>query len=183
VSRALDLHLKLLNDLRVEVVCAARERSDVELVSFLADLDLRRLSGTSQQPYIPDAIFELKTDAGSLVVVAEIDTGTETLSTFRTKVNHTMELARTRRACWGAEPGSWWPLVLVPSAGRARTLARAITEADGGEFWLVTEFDRLREVGAFGPLLAFASAVAATPSKEPIAYQGALATAPHEVPS
>jgi hypothetical protein len=170
-----DLHLRWLNDLRVEFVLAARSHKDVQLESFHADLDLRRAAGTRPPSYVPDALVELTTPAGPLVLVLEIDTGTEGLSIFARKVAATVALWRSGHKCWGAPAGSWRPVVFVPTSNRARGLARAIIETGGGGFWLVAEFGRVRDVGAFGPAFATADDVAGTPRSHAIEYRGALA--------
>ena len=177
VGRHGDLHLQRLNDVRVELVLAARGRADVQLEAFHADLDLRRAAGSSPPAYIPDAIAELKTPAGRLALIVEIDLGSEGRSVFASKVEATVGLWRTGAKCWGAAPGAWRPALFVPAPMRARALARTIAEGGGGALWLVTEFERLRAVGALGPVFATADEVAAAPRGVPIPYRGALAPA------
>lgn len=178
----MDAHLRLLNDLRVELVLAARARRDVQLVSFHGDLDLRRAAGNAPPSYIPDAIAELVTPGGRLSLVIEIDAGTESRSVFARKVTETLAIWRDGAKCWGAAPGTWTPSVFVLTSGRARGLARAIVDAGGGALWLVAEFGRLREVGAFGPIFATADEVVAVPRGQTIPYRGALAPSLHELP-
>lgn len=182
VGRHLDLHLRFLNDVRVEFVVGARERHDVVVEKFRSDLDLRRAAGSPSPPYIPDAIVELKLPGGRLVLVVEIDTGTEGRGVFATKAQWTVNAWNSGTRVWGAEPGIWRPVVFVPSTGRAKALARAIQEVGGGDLWLVAEFDRLAEVGVFGPLFATATDVAATPRRSPVTYRAALAPSPRGVP-
>jgi hypothetical protein len=173
----MDTHLRLLNDLRIEFVLAARDRKDVELVAFHADLDLRRVAGASPPVYIPDAVVELAIGSQDVVLMIEVDTGTEGLSAFKTKVVNTVALWQGNRKCWGALPGTWRPVVFVPAGTRAKALARTIVEAGGGELWLISEFERLRVNGALGAIFARAEAVARTPRGEPVSYDGALAPA------
>jgi hypothetical protein len=182
VGHALDQHLRFLNDVRVEFVLAARGTASVKVVAFRSDLDLRRAAGVPPPTYVPDAIVELALPSGDLVLIAEIDTGTEGVSVFSTKVATTVAIWRAGASCWGARPGTWRPAAFVPSSGRAKALARAIVAAGGGALWLIAEFGRLREAGALGPIFATGDEVAATPRGEPIAYRGALAPRPHEVP-
>jgi len=183
VGQRLDLHLQLLNDLRVEFALATRSRTDVVLESFHADLDLRRAAGSPPPSYIPDAIVELVMLNGTkLALIAEIDTGSEGRSVFSSKVQGTVALWRGGRKCWGAGAGTWRPAVFVPSAGRARALARCAVELGGGALWLLAEFGRLREVGALGPVFATADEVVTAPARQPIAYGGALVSAAREAP-
>src|SRR5690606_38586356 len=147
---AVDLHLQTINDVRVEFVVGARARPDVELVGFLADLDLRRLGGSPPPAYVPDAIVTLSLPRGTLVLVVEVDLSTEGVTVFNLKVTATVELWRRGAPCWGAAPGTWRPVVFVPDGTRARALARGIHQAGGGELWLVSELGLLRERGAFG---------------------------------
>ena len=182
VGCGVDLHLQYLNDVRVELILATRERPDVTLDRFYADLDLRRAAGERPPAYIPDSIAELAispvkpTDPPRpLVLILEIDLGSEGGSVFASKVDTTVELWRTRRKCWGAEPGTWRPVVFVNSSTRARTLARLITNHDGGELWFIGALDRLADVGALGPIFALAQDVAAADRRQPIDYRTAIA--------
>ena len=104
----------------------------------------------------------------------EADTGTEGLGAFSPKVDATMALWNAGERCWGAAPGTWIPAVFAPSAGRAKSLAKAIVERGGGDLWFVAETARVREVGFFGPVFATAAEVAATARGDAIAYRGAL---------
>ena len=178
VGSRLDDHLRLLNDLRVEFVLAARHRPDVGLIAFHSDLDLRRAAGASPPSYIPDALVELELSGADgprqLVLVGEIDTGSEGVSVFATKVRRTVELWSSRQRCWGAPPGAWRPAAFVPSPARARALARSAAGEGGGALWLVGEFDRVGTHGAFGPVFATADEIVATPRAEVILYRGAL---------
>ncbi|MFO0617256.1 MAG: replication-relaxation family protein [Polyangiaceae bacterium] len=182
VGRHLDLHLRALNDFRVELVRGARDRPDVRLELFRSDLDLRRLAGASVPPYIPDALVELEVDSGRLALFVEIDTGTEGRSVFASKARWTAEAWRSGSRVWGIAPGAWRPVVFVPTPGRARALSLAICEHDAGDLWLVAETGRLVEVGAFGPLFATATDVARTPRRSAITYHAGLAGRPHRMP-
>lgn len=174
VGRHLDLHLRYLNDVRVELVLGARRRQDIVVETFRSDLDLRRASGAPSPPYIPDALVELKLPSGRLVLVVEVDTGTEGRGVFAAKAQWTVDAWNSGARVWGAEPGLWRPVVFVPSTGRAKALARAIQDVGGGGLWLVGEFDRLVDVGIFGPVFATAADVAATPRRSPVTYRAAL---------
>jgi hypothetical protein len=176
-SREPDRHLRALNDLRVEFVLGCRDRADVVLHAFHADLDLRRVAGANPAPYVPDAIVEIEVNATPLVLMAEIDLGTEGLSVFSTKVTMTAAMWREGARCWGAPAGTWRPAVFAPTSTRARALARAIVDAEGGALWLIAELSVLRERGALAPIFATAMEVAAALRSEPIRYQGALAPA------
>jgi hypothetical protein len=177
ITKGLDQHLRMLNDVRVELVLGARARDDLRLEAFHADLDLRRAAGTSQPSYIPDAVVELNIGGTPLVLMLEIDTGTEGLKAFTTKVTTTVRLWRGMTKCWGAPSGGWRPLVFAPSRTRARALARSIVDAGGGDLWLVSEFSVALERGMLGPIFATAVEAAATPRGLPIVYRGALAPA------
>lgn len=174
IGQHIDTHLRLLNDIRVEFVLAGRLRPDVAILAFRSDLDLRRASGATPPPYIPDAIVELELPTGPLALMVEVDTGTEGRTVFASKAFRTVAAWKSGEKCWGAQPGTWRPVAFVPSATRARALGRAIVEAGGGQLWLVTEFERVREQGAFGPVFAMADEVAATPRREPVSYRAAL---------
>jgi hypothetical protein len=182
VKRHLDVHLKCLNDVRLELVLAARTQNDMKLESFHSDLDLRRMSGIVAPAYIPDAIAELQLVSGPLALIIEIDLGSEGLSVFASKIEATVILWRREKRCWGAAAGRWRPVVFVPSTVRARALARTIVELGGGALWLLAEFKRLREQGAFGPIFASATDIAATPSGARVMYRGALTNAMQKVP-
>jgi hypothetical protein len=174
VGRNPDIHLQYINDLRVELVVATRNRSDVGLEAYHSDLDLRRIAGNHPPSYIPDAIAELSLPTGPFALVVEVDTGTEGLTQFRTKVDAVADLWNSRGRCWGAEPGTWRPAVFVPSPVRARALARMMAAAGGGDIWLVAELPRLREVGPLGSLFATANEIAECPRGAELVYRGAL---------
>jgi hypothetical protein len=174
VGRHLDVHVRMLNDLRLELFLACRRRADITLEAFHGDLDLRRAGGSPPPTYLPDAIAEMITPAGPLALVIEVDTGFEGRSVFRSKVETTVALWRAAQPCWGAPAGTWSPVVFVPTPTRARSLARAIAEAGGGALWSVAEFDRLREVGVLGPILALAGDIVAIPRGLPILYGGTI---------
>lgn len=178
IRRDIDAHLRLLNEFRVELVLGSRRRRDVALRAFHADLDLRRAAGSNVPNYIPDAIVELSVGSAPLILLVEVDLGTEGSSEFSSKVQTTVELWQAGEACWGAKPGTWRPVALTVTSTRARALARCIVAGGGDQLWLLGEFDVLRERGAFGPFLATAEVVAATPRAGEISYQGALAPAP-----
>lgn len=173
VGRNIDMHLRLLNDIRIEFILAVRQRSDIRLDAFYSDLDLRRLGGAPPPSYIPDAIIEL-TARGSSVYLLEIDTGTEGLAAFAPKIETTVTLWREQKRCWGAAPGTWRPIAFVPSARRALAIARTIVDAGGGALWLISEFARIRKVGAFGPAFALADDVATMSASASIVYRGIL---------
>ncbi|MDQ2643500.1 MAG: replication-relaxation family protein [Myxococcota bacterium] len=177
VGQQRDRHLELLNDVRIELLLATRGRSDVELVRFHADLDLRRAAGAAVPAYIPDAIAELRLGAHRLALVVEVDSATEGLRVFARKAETTVTLWREGLPCWGAAPGTWRPAVFVPSGSRARALARVIEGVGAAPLWLVTEFTVFRERGALGPVFATATDVVNTPRGVSIPYQGALAPA------
>lgn len=177
VGQHRDRHLELLNDVRVALAIATKRDARVELTAFHADLDLRRAAGSSPPSYIPDGIAVLRIATRVLVLVLEIDTGSEAVAVFGEKVRVTVDLWQRRARCWGAEPGSWCPVAFVPSAARARALARAIVASSGGSLWLVAEFERLRAEGALGPIFGMADEVVSTPRHEPIRYRGALTPA------
>ena len=132
VGRHRDLHLEHLNDLRVELVLAARAARGLELRAFHADLDLRRAAGAAMPDYIPDAVIELVVGTQELVLMAEVDTGTEGLGVFSTKVDRTVALWQSGARCWGALAGTWRPVVFVPTATRAKALARFARHSTGG---------------------------------------------------
>lgn len=182
VGQQVDRHVRLLNDLRVELVLAARTCQKVQVVAFRSDLDLRRAGGSPPPAYIPDAVVALDLPRHEIVLMVEIDTGAESLSVFVGKVGVTIAVWQAGERCWGAAPGTWRPAVFVLSESRARALAQAIVKVGGGDLWLVAEVDRLRDVGAFGPIFAAARDVAATPRGARIAYSGALAPGANEVP-
>lgn len=177
VGRHADLHAQYINDLRIEFALAIRGRSDVALEAFHGDLDLRRRAGKNPPSYIPDAIVELSLPEGPLALVLEIDTGTEGQSVVESKIATTVELWRTKRRCWGAEPGTWRPAICVPTAVRARSLARSITRVGGGELWLVSEFRCIAERGVLGPVFTTANDISGLTRNEPIHYRHALAPA------
>ena len=182
VGRHLDEHLRALNDVRVAFVLAARDRADIQLDAFHGDLDLRRAAGASVPAYLPDFLGALSLPTGNLVLVGEIDLGSEGIaSVFARKVDATVAIWRDRRKCWGAAPGTWRPVAFVPSDGRARSLARMIVERGGGDLWLVSDIERVRRVGVLEGAFSTATEVAATPRRSPIAYTLALASAPTEV--
>jgi hypothetical protein len=181
VGRHLDEHLRALNDLRVEHVLAARERSDVAVDAFHSDLDLRRAAGAVPPAYIHDALVELTLPGGRLVLVVEVDIGTESISVFATKVDATVSLWRKGVKCWGAAAGTWRPAAFATSEARARALARVMVEREGGTLWLIADLALVRERGALGAIFATAEEVHATPRDVPVEYRGALVGQASEV--
>jgi hypothetical protein len=173
-----DVHLRLLNDVRIELVLAARTRSDVELVAFHADLDLRRAAAGTPVGYIPDAVAELVIGVTRHALMLEVDTGTEGSATFREKATATVQLWQAGAKCWGAAAGTWRPIALAPTATRVRALARAIVDAGGSELWLLSEFSVLQERGGLGPVFATAAEAASVGRGAPMPYRYALAPAP-----
>lgn len=175
VGKQIDSHLQAINDLRIEFVLATREPTMLEVQSFLSDLDLRRRTGSQTPVYLPDALITLRTSTSEVVLVVEVDLGTEGIAVFQSKVDTTVALWTAGHSCWGAPPGMWRPVVFVPSDTRARSIARGIVDAKGGDLWLVAELDVIRRCGALGKVFATASEVAGTPRTGPIQYQGSLA--------
>jgi hypothetical protein len=182
VGRNLDVHLQMLNDVRVELVLGARKFPEVTITGFHPDLDLRRAAGSTPPAYIPDAIAELELPHGPLALVVEVDTGSEGRSVFAPKATSTVSLWQRGERCWGAPAGTWRPAVFVPTQGRAKALARAIVERGGGALWLVAEMPRVREVGIFGAVFSTADEVASTPRGIPVTYRGALVASTNEAP-
>lgn len=125
VRHAIDRHLELLTDVRVEFERIARERDDIVLHRFVGDLDLRRAAGASPPAYVPDGLVDLELPSGRLVVVCEIDTGVEDRGVFGKKVDLTVRMWRDGRGCWGAPAGSWRPVAFVPTETPARTVCDA----------------------------------------------------------
>ncbi|MCC6217858.1 MAG: replication-relaxation family protein [Polyangiaceae bacterium] len=181
VGRHIDDHLRALNDLRVELVLAARRNVGLSVGAFHADLDLRRAAGPRPPAYVPDALVELTTPAGRLVLVVEVDTGTEGRSVFAMKVAETVQLWRSGQKCWGAAPGTWRPACFAMSEVRVRALAGAIVDRDGGALWLLAELGHVRAVGALGQIFATATEIAETPRGQAVRYAAALVPASHEV--
>ncbi|MEB2314321.1 MAG: replication-relaxation family protein [Polyangiaceae bacterium] len=175
VRRHLDEHLRALNDLRVGLVVATRARMDVSVEAFHGDLDLRRAAGAPPPAYLPDAVVELVTTAGPMVLIVEIDLGFETRGVFAKKVDATVALWTAGLPCCGAAAGTWRPAVFVLSEGRARSLAAVIERRGGGPLWLVAELQRVLATGALAPVLATAEEVSATPRGVPLPYRWALA--------
>ena len=178
VGRSIDSHLLMMNELRVQFVLGVRKNPGVDLRSFSADLDLRRQAGSSPPSYVPDAIVDLLLPTGRLVLIVEVDTSTEATSVFAKKVAQTIDLWSAAEACWGAGRGIWRPVAVVPGAGRARALARAIVKQGGGDLWLLAEAQNICTRGIFGSVFAAASEVAAIGRGVPIEYRGALVAPP-----
>ena len=174
VGRSLDAHLRALNDVRVEFVLA--ERAGLFRVeAFHADLDLRRAVSGKMPRYLPDAIVEITPCRGEpLALFVEIDLGTESATTFASKVRVTVEADADGAELWGVMPGSWIPVAIAPTPGRVRSLARAIMGAGGSDLWYLSEFGRFREHGAGGVVLARPEDVLQTRRGEEIPYRGRL---------
>lgn len=140
-----DAHLEAINDLRVGLVHAVRERPEVQLELFVADHDLRRTLGRSAAtaPYIPDALIRLVLHGGRrLHVVVEVDLATEWSAPLTDKIRAVHEIARTQAPVYGlAYP--WRPLVLVPDVARASAIARLIVAEHGGDFWALGLIDHV----------------------------------------
>lgn len=166
---ALD-HLRHLNDFRVALLLACRERSDVALRVFLADHDLRRIAGQSTPPLVPDALVELDRPGRSpLALVVEIDLAQESVAFFaRTKGVYTRDAAKERASLWGM--ARWRPMVVAPTPSRLRSLARALVEVEAGALWLGTTFETLRVEGMLGPAFATIAEVAATGTNDALRF-------------
>lgn len=174
VGRQLDPHLRALNDVRVEFTLAER-RGYFRVEAFHSDLDLRRAVEGRMPSYVPDAIVEIRLhDGEQLVLFVEIDLGTESTMTFASKVRVTVEADEAGELVWGFAPGSWIPVAIAPTAGRVRSLARAIVGAGGGDLWVLSEFAVLRERGLSGAVLARPADAETTRRGEEIAYRGRL---------
>lgn len=179
VGRSLDLHLRAINDLRVQFSLAERA-GFLRVEAFHSDLDLRRAVRGTMPPYVPDAIVELAVgDEDVLALFAEIDTATESVATFAAKVRVTVNAAAADVETWGFTSGSWIPIAIAPTPGRVRSLARAIVREGGGDLWFLSEFTVLRERGAAGSFLVRARDAAEVPRGEGIPYRGRL---PHREP-
>jgi hypothetical protein len=146
-------HLIAINDVRVDLVLACRSRTDVRLVLFLADHDLRRAAGKSVPPYVPDALARIlvgesepRAERG---VVLEVDRGFESPRYIcQSKIRILLALWQARASCWGL--ANWRPLLLAPRK-RLRTLARPACEAGAAELLL------LGDLGALSPDSVLAS--------------------------
>lgn len=158
-----DLHTVAVNDLRIALVLAARERPDVRVEFFAADHDLKRQSVREKRKlpaYVPDALVRLAFPAGALGLVVEFDRGTEHRAQFEPKVTATVDAWRRGAAIWGLHP--FRPLLVTESEARVRFLSEIITRSEGGALWLVAEKDRF-EAAPFGGVVTTAEMVAATP--------------------
>lgn len=169
-TRGIDPHLRALNDLRVELVLAER-RGLLNVRAFHGDLDLRRSVAGTMPSYLPDAIVELGVgDEDVLALFAEIDLGTESAATFAGKVRVTVEASVPDQSLWGFETGAWMPIVLAPTPGRVRALARAIVGAGGADLWLAAQLDVVRERGIAGAVFARPLDVVETARGVPLPY-------------
>jgi hypothetical protein len=170
-----DPHLRLGHGLWTEFLLAARTHPELELVAWWTERDLRRAAGTEPPVLVPDALAHLRYASGhELVAAFEVDLETEALTVIEKKASTAREFVDARRPFWGAAPGSWRPVIVVPSEARARSVARTIVNAGAGGLWMVAEFATIRAVGAYGPAYLTAAEVAATPRGQKLAYAGAL---------
>lgn len=175
-------HTLLGNDLRVRLVTAVRADARFTIERLLSDADLRRLAATdgASPSYIPDLLARLATPHGPIGLVVEADTGSENVSYFlEHKVRPLQALRLARKPVWGLSP--WRPIVLVPDARRLRSLARAIVDAGGGDFWLGTTLDVLRERSALGEAFATFAEIQSV-GRGPIAFGRTLYEAIADLP-
>jgi hypothetical protein len=175
----IDPHLIALNNFRLALVLATRVRRDVRVDLFLADHDLRRSAGRGRPGYIPDAlvrlVHELHTPVG---LVVEIDAGTESTAQFAAKVRVTVELWERGLPVWGLAP--WRPVLIAPSGGRIRTLARTIDEGGRSELWLAGEQPRVCS-DPLGPAFASVAELLREAKDASPVYPGRLVPPPGEV--
>jgi hypothetical protein len=127
VDRRSVAHLDLLNQYRIALArgCAA---PGVELRSFTPEWELRAAEPRAE--LMPDAGVVLARGARKITIALEIDVGTEPPRLVVKKIERYQAAAVMRRAVCGlVNP---MPLLVVMTARRARSLARAIGEAGGG---------------------------------------------------
>ncbi|MCB9637090.1 MAG: replication-relaxation family protein [Sandaracinus sp.] len=176
----IDEHLRVVNDLRVGLVLAARTRSDLSLDLYLADHDLRRTLGRAARTaeYIPDALVRLVLATGRVLhLVVEVDLGTEWRAHLVAKVRTVHELAGQHAPAYGlAFP--WRPLVLAPTYTRARAIARLIGEEHGGDFWALGLIEGVTN-DPFGATYALARDLVADGDADP--FRRRLVPPPEEV--
>lgn len=170
-----DAHLVALNDVRVALVLAIRARPDVQVEFFYADHDLKRqalLEARKIPRYLPDALIRIVPEGAEPVsLVIELDLGTEHRAQFAPKVTTTVDHARRGAPLWGLS--NFRPLLLAEGTERLRYLAEVIVKGGGGDLWLLADLENFLR-SPFGAVLASASAVARTPSGQPLSYPWAL---------
>lgn len=158
-----DPHTVAVNDLRIALVLATRERPDVRVGFFAADHDLKRQVAREKRKlpaYVPDALIQLAFPGGVLGLVAELDRGTEHRAQFQPKVTATVDAWRRGAAIWGLQP--FRPLLVAETEARLRFLAEIIVRGGGGQLWLVAEKTHF-EAAPFGGVVTTAEMIAATP--------------------
>lgn len=161
-------HLERLNEFRAALTLACRdERLGASTSCFLADHDLRRLSGSNTPDLVPDAIVQITQRGQPPVGLAvEIDLSHYSPRIVGKKGHVTLALQQARAPLWGL-PHGWRPLFLAPSVARLRGVARALVDEGAGDLWWGSSFDLVAARGPLGPAYASMTDIAGTPRGEP----------------
>lgn len=165
-------HLERLNEFRAALTLACcDEKRGLTLRTFMADHDLRRLSGTSTPDIVPDAIVQLaQKDAPTIGFAVEIDLAHYSPRIVAERKGRiTLALQKVHAPLWGL-PDGWRPLFLAPSVARLRSVARALVEEGAGDLWWGATFDILAERGPLGSVYASMTEIAAVPRTEPVPF-------------
>lgn len=114
-------HLDLLNGFRIALAQSAAD-GGVTLVRFRPEWELR-----AEDPHattVPDAIVVVRGDERDVVIALEVDVGTEPPHAILKKLDRYEAARIQRRSVFGMPDPR--PLILVQTARRARSIARAV---------------------------------------------------------
>ncbi len=165
-------HLERLNEFRAALTLACRDEArGVSLRAFMADHDLRRLSGTNTPDLVPDAIVQVaRKDSPTVGLAVEIDLAHYSPRIVAERKGRvTLALRKAHAPLWGL-PDGWRPLFLAPSVARLRSVARALVEEGAGDLWWGATFDLVAERGPLGSAYASMAEIAAAPKGEPVPF-------------
>ena len=138
-----------VNDFRVHLMRAVRERAGFKLVRWIPEKDFRAhpdfvyvkdpKGKTKKSPFYPDGYIILKTPAGEARFFIEIDSGTEGLEQFRSQIKIHQEYMLSGQYQERFKSDILRVVVVTNSEKRLQDLRRAIAQVGGGaRYWLTT---------------------------------------------
>jgi hypothetical protein len=138
-------HQLLVNDVRLEFEHARVD--GYRLLRWLTEHELR----SRNLGIIPDGYAEYELAGKTFACFIEVDNGTETLVRIQQKAAAYLDLALSGRFESRFDRRFFRALMILPSAGRRKTVQLEVARRTDRLFWFTT-FEALATAGPFGPI-------------------------------